>query len=51
MYLVIGPIGRSPSKGRSFLTLSELVADGDDGESRKRRCKNIFFIKLKPNNI
>ena len=33
---VIGPIGRSPSKDRSFLTSSEVVVDGDDGESRKR---------------
>ena len=29
-------IGRSPSKDRSFLTSSEVVVDGDDGESRKR---------------
>ena len=38
-YNVFEPIGRSPSKDQSFLTLSEVVVDGDDVESRKRICK------------
>ena len=52
MYL----IPSRPSKDRSFLTSSEVVVDGDDGESRKRieyvkegqkLCKRFFKPKKK----